>query len=171
MLESVNELVDASLIAKSKEAFEHPSKFRIALYKIFLEKDEVFKELFNRVVWVQFEEVAELEDGSIVSRPVYDNYLESVFDDAMEEFCETNQSIIKKVVELMKDDEKFHLAAYNMEIFYTDKEWEDAKKKSKVLLKEYAKKNGFSMIKATLQIPSFSDPNDLVEWLEVELDK
>ena len=169
MLEAVTEFVDAALKIKSTEPFIHPSAFRKSLYPLFLEKDEVFKELFDKVEWVSLDPVGEFPDGTVAAVPRYDGYLEGLFDAAMEEYCETQQETIKKINDMMSEVEGFNLASFKMELLYTDEEYQAAKIKAKELMKEYAEQNNFSIIKARLQIPSFADPHDLVEWLEKEL--
>lgn len=166
MVDSITEILED--IKSEKDKRLNAVDFRTEIFVKLLEKDKILEEVFKDQKWVHTE-MLEIEDGKQVAIVSYEPYLEKMFGSAMDEFNDENQDLAKRIITLAEKTEKFEAGSILLESFYSDDEVEEAKKKARGLVKEYAKKNGWKILKARMQMPSFPDIFDTISWLEGEL--
>jgi len=169
MFDSVVETLESISVPDDKRL--DMLEFRTTIFGMMFKKDPEIAEAFKDRKWVNMEATTTNPAGDVVEAVVMlDPYLENLFATVMEEFNEDRQDIVKKIIELTKEHEKFKLAHFQLEEFYTDEEVAEARKKARELLKKYAEQEELSSMKARMRMPSFPDIFDSIIWLEGELE-
>lgn len=154
---------------KTKE-FCSPMDFRIEVFDLMADKDWDLDELFEGREWVIENSLRIVGDPF---RPVYiyDGYIERIFSDMMEDFCDDHQDLIP----ILKEWEaggmpRFRMSDIHMEEYRTVEEYEKFMEEARKLLRKYAEMRNLSISKIKINLPYFEDPEDLIAYLEREME-
>lgn len=170
MSDCLFELLDEFMLNKP-DCFCDVYEFKQRLFDKMLVKDDSFKEVFDSVKWVDIKGIGVVNgrETLIVS---LNKYLESVYKDVVLYLDEDKISIYMDMFDEWESKvDGFFRASIGIPVLYSDEEFEEAERKSKLLLKRYAELKNLKMMKARMLMPAFDSPLDTVEWLEREIEK
>lgn len=155
---------------KKTKAFCSPMDFRIKIFDLMAKKKWDHRDFFENREWVIVNTLRIVGDPF---RPVYmyDGYIEQVFSDMMEDFCDNHQDLIPVLKEWeMSGFPRFRMSDIHMEEYQTVEEYEKFIEKARSLVRKYAKMRNLSVSKIKISLPYFEDPEDLIAYLEREME-
>ena len=157
---------------KKHKSFCSAPDFRLRIFNLMIEKDQNIRDLFvNRVKgWVTERSLRIVGDmpGPLY---VYDAYIERIFTDMMEEFCDEQQDLIP----ILKEWEASGMPVFRMRDIYMEEyqsleEYEKLVEEARKVLKRYAEMVDIKVSKIKITLPYFEDPEDLIAYLEREME-
>jgi hypothetical protein len=156
-------------IKKTKE-FCSPMDFRIEMFDLMADKDNDLGDFFEDREWV-IENTLRIVGDPVRPVYMYDGYIERIFSDMMEDFCDEHQDLIP----ILKEWEasgfpRFRMSDIHMEEYQTVEEYEMFLEKARSLVRKYAKMRNLSVSKIKISLPWFEDPEDLIAYLEREME-
>lgn len=154
------------------KSFCSAPQFRTEIYEFMMEKNQDVRELLiaRERGWV-----TELSLRIVGDPPgplyIYDAYIERMFTDMMEEFCDEHQDLIP----ILKEWEAsgmptFRMTQIHMEEYQSMEEYEKYLAEARKMLKKYSDLVGERMSKVKQTLPYFEDPEDLIAYLEREIE-
>jgi len=154
---------------KTKE-FCSSMDFRIEIFDLMADRNWDLRDFFEDREWVIENTLRIVGDlpGPVY---IYDGYIERIFSDMMEDFCDEQQDLIP----ILKEWEAsglpgFSMSDIHMEEYQTVEEYERFLEKARDLVGKYAKMRNLSVSKVKISLPYFEDPEDLIAYLEREME-
>jgi hypothetical protein len=150
--------------------------FREEVISLMQSYEPELSKLFEKQPWVLEVKEFEIEDEAGNKKELvairYEEYYEKILQNVMEEYSQENQDRVREIYEIVENDDEidWNPSHIFLETFYTDDEIAEAKKEFRKLLKQYADMNGWSMLKASMQVPRSSTVMDRIAWLNDQID-
>ena len=156
-------------IGKTKE-FCSPMEFRVEISDLIVDKDWDLRDFFGDREWVIERSFRIVGD---YPKPVYmyDGAFEIPFKDMMNDFCDEHQEVIPILKEWEANKiPRFRMLDIYMEEYQSVEEYEKFIEEARKLLRKYAGMRDISISKAKINLPYFDDPEDLIAYLEREME-